>query len=81
MPPINIREAKTHLSRLVERAARGESIVITKASQPMAKLAPLDAPEPAPPKRLGFLAGQLRVPDDFDTLGAARIGQRFGSAP
>jgi len=81
MPPINIHQAKTHLSRLVEHAARGESVIIVKAGKPMAKLVPLDAPESAPPKCLGFLAGQMRVPDDFDALGAAQINQLFGDAP
>ncbi|MCL1962271.1 MAG: type II toxin-antitoxin system prevent-host-death family antitoxin [Desulfovibrionaceae bacterium] len=79
MLTINIHEAKTHLSRIVERAARGESFVIAKAGRPMVRVVPLDAPEPAPPKRLGFLAGQVRVPDDFDAMGAAEIEHLFGA--
>ena len=72
MQTVNIQEAKTHLSRFVERAARGEVFLITRAGKPMVKSVPLDTPdEPAPAKRLGFLAGQLRVPDDFDTMGTA----------
>ncbi|OUM00639.1 type II toxin-antitoxin system Phd/YefM family antitoxin [Variovorax sp. JS1663] len=81
MQTINIHEAKTHLSRIVERVARGESFVIAKAGKPMVKVVPLDVPEDSPPKRLGFLAGQLRVPDDFDTMGSTEIERLFGIAP
>jgi len=81
MQTINIHEAKTHLSRIVERAARGESFVIAKAGKPMVKVVPLDAPALSPPKRLGFLAGQVQVPDDFDTMGSAEIEQLFGITP
>jgi prevent-host-death family protein len=81
MQAINIHEAKTHLSRIVERVARGESVVIAKAGKPMVKIVPLNAPEPVPPKRLGFLEGQLRVPDDFDDMGSARIEELFSAAP
>ena len=80
MQIVNIHEAKTHLSRIVERAARGESFVIAKAGKPMVKVVPLDAPQPTPPKRLGFLAGEVQVPDDFDTMGSAEIVQLFGIA-
>lgn len=79
MQIINIHEAKTHLSRIVERVVRGESFVIAKAGKPMVKVVPLDAPETSQPKRLGFLAGQVEVPDDFDTMGSAEIEQLFGS--
>lgn len=65
MRTINIHEAETHLSRLVEEVAAGEEIIIAKAGRPMARLVPL---ENAPKKRrLGLLKGQLKVPDDFDT--------------
>ncbi len=61
---INIHEAKTHLSRLVEKAAAGEEIVIAKAGKPMARLVPLAA---APkPKKLGLLKGQIWIAPDFD---------------
>ncbi|MFC5608558.1 type II toxin-antitoxin system Phd/YefM family antitoxin [Variovorax soli] len=79
MQTINIHEAKTHLSRIVERVARGESFVIAKAGKPMVKVVPLDAQEAAPPKRLGFLAGQIEVPDDFDTMGSTEIEHLFSS--
>ena len=60
MPTVNIHEAKTHLSRLVERAARGETFVIAKAGRPMVKLVPIGAAEVATPKRLGFLQGVFK---------------------
>ncbi len=64
MQIINIHEAKTHLSRLLEQVAVGEEIVIAKAGKPIARLVPLKAP---PKKRqLGLLKGKLNVPDDFD---------------
>jgi prevent-host-death family protein len=78
MQTINIHEAKTHLSRLVELAAKGESFVIAKAGKPLVKVTALNAPEPEQMKRLGFMAGQLQVPDDFDRMGSEEIAQLFG---
>jgi prevent-host-death family protein len=77
MRTVNIHEAKTHLSRLVERAARGESFVIARAGKPLVKVMPVDAPDPARTKRLGFMAGEIDVPEDFDRMGAARIARLF----
>ena len=77
METINIHKAKTQLSRLVEKAARGESFVIAKAGKPMVKVVPLDTPEAGQQKRLGFLAGQIKVPDDFDTMGTEEIQTMF----
>ncbi|MFT4045096.1 MAG: type II toxin-antitoxin system prevent-host-death family antitoxin [Solimonas sp.] len=79
MRAINIHEAKTHLSRLVDRAAEGEAFVIAKAGKPLVKVVPLDAAERAPANRLGFMAGDIRVPDDFDTMGREEIEALFGS--
>ena len=78
MQTINIHEAKTHLSRLVELAAKGESFVIAKAGKPLVKVTALNAPESEQMKRLGFMAGQLQVPDDFDRMGSDEIAQLFG---
>ncbi len=64
MRTVNIHEAKTHLSRLVEKAAEGEEIVIARAGKPVARLVPLKAA--GKKRKLGFLAGKLRVPEDFD---------------
>jgi prevent-host-death family protein len=77
MKQINIHEAKTHLSRLVEEAAKGESFVIAKAGRPLVKVVPLDAPEKREIRRLGFLAGAIRVPDDFDTMGREAVARLF----
>lgn len=79
MRSFNIHEAKTQLSRLVEMAAKGESFVIAKAGKPMVKVSALDAPESSQVKRLGFLAGQITVPDDFNSLGADEIRRLFES--
>jgi len=79
MKTINIHDAKTHLSRLVEQVAKGEPFVIAKAGKPLAKVIPLGAPDAGQAKRLGFLAGQITVPDDFDQMGHAEIEQLFGA--
>lgn len=68
MRTINIHQAKTHLSRLVEEAARGDSFIIAKAGKPIAKVTAVEAAEPERKSRLGFMAGQITVPDDFDTM-------------
>ncbi|MEZ0328519.1 MAG: type II toxin-antitoxin system prevent-host-death family antitoxin [Dissulfuribacterales bacterium] len=73
----NIHEAKTHLSRLVEKATEGEPFIIAKAGKPMVKVIPLNAPEPSQIKRFGFMAGQISVPDDFDQMGAEEIVKMF----
>jgi prevent-host-death family protein len=79
MRTFNLHEAKTHLSRLVERAAGGEPFVIAKAGRPMVKVVPI-GPEATPPRRLGFLEGQGRIPDDFDRMGGDSIEALFGGA-
>ena len=80
MQTINIHEAKTHLSRLVEQAARGEPFMIAKAGKPLVKVMALDAPEAGQQRRLGFLAGYLAVPEDFDRMGGQEIERQFGDA-
>ena len=81
MQIINIHDAKTHLSRLVEQAAKGEPFIIAKAGKPIVKVVALDAPQPGEMKRLGFLAGQIQVPDDFDQMGDEAISQLFDGRP
>lgn len=66
MKSTNIHEAKTHLSRLVERAARGEEIIIAKAGKPMAKLVPFH-PDVAP-RQPGYWQGKVKIHHDFDVL-------------
>ncbi|MDQ0139964.1 antitoxin of a toxin/antitoxin system, phd-like [Cupriavidus taiwanensis] len=78
MQTINIHEAKTHLSRLVDQAANGEPFVIAKAGKPLVKVVPLNAPAEGQIKRLGFMAGQGQVPDDFDRMGEREIEAMFG---
>lgn len=78
METINIHEAKTQLSRLVARAVSGEPFVIARAGRPLVKVAALDTP--AAPRRLGFLKGEIAVPDDFDRMGEAEIEALFGTS-
>jgi prevent-host-death family protein len=61
---INIHEAKTHLSRLVEDVAGGQEILIAKGGRAMARLVPLG--RDFTPRRLGLMKGKLRIADDFD---------------
>ena len=78
MKSVNMHEAKTHLSRLVDQAAKGEPFIIAKAGKPLVKVVPLDAPEAKHQSRLGFMAGQIKVPDDFDRMGEDEIARLFG---
>jgi prevent-host-death family protein len=78
MLTVNIHEAKTQLSKLVNQAANGESFVIAKAGKPLVRVSSLEAPPS--PKRLGFLAGEISVPDGFDRMGAAEIEKMFDGA-
>ena len=78
MKTVNIHEAKTHLSKLIEEASKGESFVIAKAGKPVVKVTALNAPTGAQVRRLGFMAGQISVPDDFDRMGKEEIEQMFG---
>jgi len=80
MRTINIHEAKTHLSRLVEEVANGEPFVIAKAGKPMVRVTALDSPVAGQKRRLGFMAGEIAVPDDFDRMGRAELEQLFGGA-
>jgi len=77
MKTINIHEAKTQLSKLVDEASKGEPFVIAKAGKPMVKVTALGAPVGAEIKRLGFMDGQISVPDDFDRMGEAEIERIF----
>ena len=77
MLTVNIHEAKTHLSRLVDRAAKGEPFVIAKAGKPLVKVTALDAPLGGQVRRLGFMTGQVAVPEDFDRMGGAEIEEHF----
>jgi prevent-host-death family protein len=62
MGVFNVHEAKTHLSRLLERVAQGEEVIIAKSGRPVAKLVPVAAE----PRRPGRLKGRIRLGPDFD---------------
>lgn len=63
---VNVHEAKTHLSRLLEQVAAGQSFVIARAGRPVARLLPLESAAVTTPRKLGFLQGEIQVPEDFD---------------
>ena len=77
MLTVNIHDAKTQLSKLVELAAQGESFIIAKAGKPMVKVVPLGKVEAGTATRLGFMAGEFSVPDDFDQMGSGEIESLF----
>ena len=72
---INIHEAKTHLSRLVDEALDGHPFIIAKAGRPMVRVSAIRV---AKPKRIGFLKGEIRMPRDFDRMGKSQIEALFG---
>ena len=79
MQQVNIHDAKTHLSRLIERAVRGEPFVIAKSGKPMVTVTAY-APPPDPAKRIGFLRNRLEAPEDFDAMGKEEIQAMFEGA-
>jgi prevent-host-death family protein len=76
MLQVNIHEAKTQLSALVEKAARGDYFVIAKAGKPMVKVIPYTQPN-AESSRVGFLRGEINIPGDFDTMDTGKIAAMF----
>jgi prevent-host-death family protein len=64
MPMVNIHAAKSQLSRLLDVALAGEEVIIAKAGKPIARLVPIERKQER--RKLGTMAGQFRVPDDFD---------------
>lgn len=79
MQQVNIHEAKTNLSRLIEMAVNGEPFIIAKAGKPMVTVTAYQTPA-KPVQRIGFMKGQIEVPDDFDTMGEAEIQSMFEGA-
>ena len=77
MLTVNIHDAKTQLSKLVEQAAQGEAFIIAKAGKPMVKVIPLRQTEAGTACRLGFMAGEFSVPDDFDQMCCGEIESLF----
>ena len=78
MQTVNIHEAKTQLSKLVDEAMKGESFIIAKAGKPLVKVTRLEAPEAGATQRLGFMKGQIAIPKDFDEMGKEEIAKLFG---
>ena len=74
MKTVNMHEAKTHLSRLVEGVEKGEPFIIARAGKPVVKVTLVEQPAP---RRLGFMQGQFEVPDDFDDMMADEIQAMF----
>ncbi len=80
MRTVIVREAKTYLSRLLELAAAGEEIIIAKASEPTARLMPLEALKTL--RNLGVFGGTLGVPEDFDApLPDEALAQFYAEPP
>jgi prevent-host-death family protein len=79
MPTVNIHKAKTELSKLIEQVESGEvaEIIIARNGKPVARLAPLKERHDVK-RRLGFLEGEFKVPDDFDDIGRDEIERLFG---
>jgi prevent-host-death family protein len=81
MDTFNIHHAKTHLSRLVEKAAKGEAFIIAKAGKPLVKVVPLTSAAPRKATPIGFMKGRIAVPEDFDRMHEAAIGRLFAAKP
>ena len=77
MRTVNIHEAKTHLSRLLEEAVNGDPFIIAKAGKPLVTVMKIATSPSKPKRRTGFLTGQFLVPDDFDQMGAEEIERLF----
>ncbi|MBI5013849.1 MAG: type II toxin-antitoxin system prevent-host-death family antitoxin [Methylocystis sp.] len=74
---VNMHEAKTQLSKLVDLAFKGEPFIIAKSGKPLVKVTPLDAPVKPVIQRLGFMEGQGLIPEDFDRMGEVEIERLF----
>lgn len=73
---VNMHDAKTHLSAIVEDVKRhGKPIIIAKAGKPQVQILPIEQSKPK--RRMGTLKGQIKVPDDFDTVLNDKIEQAF----
>ncbi len=72
MKTVEIDEAKAHLAQLIESAAQGEPFVIADAGKPLVQVTAIEPPLAKQGKRIGFLEGQFKIPDDFDEMGRER---------
>jgi prevent-host-death family protein len=79
MLQVNMHEAKTRLSSLVDGVAKGNPFIIAKAGKPMAKVISISFEE-TPNQRIGFMKGQFTVPPNFDSMGKKEIEDMFGGS-
>ena len=77
MLTVNMHDAKTNLSRLIQRAVQGEAFLIAKAGEPLVKVTSIAASHSPSSGRVGFMADRIEVPDDFDQMGAAEVEELF----
>lgn len=77
METYNVHHAKTHLSKLIDRASKGESFIIARAGKPLVKVVPLEEPAAKPRRRLGFLNGMYKIPHNFKDIGREEIEEMF----
>ncbi|ASQ46774.1 MULTISPECIES: type II toxin-antitoxin system Phd/YefM family antitoxin [Legionella] len=78
MHKVNIHEAKTNLSKLIEEAVRGEPFIIAKSGKPLVKVTALSSSASNKIRRVGFMKGQITIPKDFDRMGSKEIEDIFG---
>lgn len=81
METVNIHEAKTHLSRLIQKAVDGEPFIIAKAGKPLVKVTAVETAPVDTSRRLGFMRGQFKVPDDIKTPFKDEIEDLFYDKP
>jgi prevent-host-death family protein len=77
MRQYNIQEAKTHLSSLIDGATRGNPFIIAKAGKPMVKVVPISPEKKPTTRKIGFMAGEISIPEDFDSMGKNEIEKLF----
>jgi antitoxin (DNA-binding transcriptional repressor) of toxin-antitoxin stability system len=77
MDVFDILYVEAHLSELVDRAALGEAFVIAKDGKPLVKVVPFAEPPAHEPQIIGFMKGEIEVPDDFDSMGQEEIEELF----
>lgn len=77
MTTVNLPDAQAHLAELVDKAVGGESFIIARAGKPLVKVIAIEPAELDDGRRIGFMKGSFRVPDDFDSMGADEIADLF----
>ncbi len=78
MKSVNMHDAKTRLSKLIDEVSKGEPFIIAKAGKPVARVTAIDSPVSGQERRLGFLQGEFSIPDDFNRMGEDEISKMFG---